>query len=217
MMQVFNRPDWRVIVGGSNRYLDPLTARLRHRIRRNHRVRRVERHADHVAIDGEPYDHAILACHSDEALAILADPTPLEREILSQFPYESNAAVLHTDESVLPRERRAWACWNYRLDAASETRAAVTYNMNLLQGLRSRRTFCVSLNEPGINPNSVLRRIQYRHPVFQPGRARAQQRHAELIGHNRTSYCGAYWGYGFHEDGVRSALAVCEWFGKRLV
>ncbi|MBM3737223.1 MAG: FAD-dependent oxidoreductase [Acidobacteria bacterium] len=214
MMQIFGRPDWRVVEGGSCQYLDPLTARFGSRIRLGTPVREVVRHPDHVLVNGERFDHLILACHADQALRLLHDPTPVEIELLRAFPYEENATVLHTDVSVLPRERRAWACWNYRLSPQAEKRASVTYNMNLLQGLTSKHTFCVSLNETGINPESVIRRITYHHPVFLPGRARAQHRHAELIAHHRTSYCGAYWGFGFHEDGVRSAVAVCKRLGE---
>ncbi len=220
MMQVFGRPDWRVVQGGSSRYVQPLTAGFQDRIRLRCAVRRAHRDAGGVTVvsDAGPerFDHLILACHADQALAIVGNPSPAEREILGHFPYERNDTVLHTDASVLPKNRRAWASWNYRLVEAAEVRAAVTYNMNILQGIRSRHIFCVSLNEPGINPKSVLRRITYHHPIFRPGRANAQRRHAELIGNDRISYCGASWGFGFHEDGVRSALAVCGQFGARL-
>ena len=148
--------------------------------------------------------------------ALGAGATAVEREILSHFPYQRNEAVLHTDTSALPQRRRAWACWNYHLAPDLERSAAVTYNMNLLQSLRSRHTFCVSLNETGIDPGKVLRRMTYHHPVFRPGRTAMQARQGELIGPNRSSFCGAYWGFGFHEDGVRSALAVARHFGKAL-
>jgi predicted NAD/FAD-binding protein len=152
----------------------------------------------------------IFACHGDQALRILGDAaTTQEREILSAFPYERNVAVLHTDVALLPRTRRAWASWNYRLCGNDSCPASVTYNMNILQGIRSRHTFCVTLNdESRIARQRVLRRFEYHHPVFTTRRQSAQSRHAELLMANRTSFCGAYWRNGFHEDGVVSALAV---------
>ena len=221
MMQITGRPPWRVIKGGSARYVEALVARSRAAFRMSSPVQLVKRSANEALVRHsagvESFDRVVFACHSDQALAILGGgATALEREILGHFPYQRNNAVLHTDTSVLPRRHKAWACWNYRLGADLHRSAAVTYNMNLLQSLRSRHTFCVSLNESGIDPNKVIRRLTYHHPVFRPGRQAMQARHAELIGPNRTSFCGAYWGFGFHEDGVRSALAVCRSFGKDL-
>jgi predicted NAD/FAD-binding protein len=171
--------------------------------------------------DKQSFDRVIFACHSDQALRILGQgATAVERELLSEFPYERNVAVLHTDESVLPRSRRPWASWNYRVTGSAESPATVTYNMNILQGLRSRHTFCVTLNDEGrVAPERVLRRIVYHHPRFTTSRAEVQKRHAELLTANRTSFCGAYWGNGFHEDGVNSALAVVNALrrGKELV
>jgi len=164
------------------------------------------------------FDHVIFACHSDQAIRILGDDaTPIEREVLGAFPYQRNVAVLHTDTSLLPRNRRAWASWNYRLRAATASaQASVTYNMNLLQAIRSRHTYCVTLNdEARIRPNSILGQFEYHHPVFDTRRARAQRRHPELINHNRTSFCGAYWGNGFHEDGVVSAMKVVDGIRKQ--
>lgn len=220
MMQIRDRPDWRVIAGGSAQYVRALDQTLRGEFRLKCPVESVTRGTGAVTVVSrgreEKFDHVILACHADQALELVGDATSTEREILGHFPYEANEAVLHTDTSVLPRSRRAWASWNYHLSAAAETRAAVTYDMNILQGIESKHVFCVSLNESGINPERVIRRIQYHHPVFKPGRSRAQKRHAELIQQNRTSYCGAYWGFGFHEDGVTSAVRVCESFGCQL-
>ncbi len=216
MLQTSGRPMWRVIRDGSYRYVEKLTAPFRDRIRLNTPVRSVERRAGHVRLTDKAgnearFDHVIFACHSDQALRLLADPQVAEIEILKSFPYEANEAVLHTDPRVLPRRRRAWASWNYRLQPGARDRATVTYNMNLLQGLPWKHVFNVTLNDAAaIDPARVVRKITYHHPVFTARRAEAQKRHGELIGANRTSYCGAYWGYGFHEDGVRSALAVCE-------
>jgi predicted NAD/FAD-binding protein len=228
LLSTRDRPQWRVINGGSQRYVEVLARPLADSVRMNSPVTRVERTAQGVQIrtrrGGEPecFDHLILACHSDQALAILGESaTQAEREVLSGFPYEKNLAVLHTDTRLLPRNRRAWACWNYHSPSegsASEqaAKATVTYNMNLLQGVVSPETFCVSLNcGDRIDPSRVIRSIIYHHPVFTAKRRENQRRHGELIGPNRTSYCGAYWGNGFHEDGVNSALAVCRYLDRK--
>ena len=164
-------------------------------------------------------DGVILACHSDQALRMLADASDAERAILGAIPYQRNETVLHTDESLLPANRRAWACWNYRLPARDEPGrpATVTYNMNLLQGLNSTATWCVTLNQTdAIDPARIVRRLVYHHPVFNTaGLAARRDRHL-IDGVRRTWYCGAYWGNGFHEDGVVSALAVAACFGEQL-
>lgn len=216
LLGVRGRPQWRVIQGGSREYVKPLIRPFESSIRLNCPVQKVERHASGVdlIVAGEKlaFDHVIFACHSDQALRILGnEATPLERELLGCFPYESNRAILHTDYSVLPRRRRAWASWNYRLARQESRKATVTYNMNILQGLSAKRTYCVTLNDSGgIREDTIIREIEYHHPVFTLDREKAQQRHHELIGPNHTSYCGAYWRNGFHEDGVVSALTVCE-------
>jgi predicted NAD/FAD-binding protein len=220
MLQVADRPEWRVITGGSHRYVERLVAPFRDRIRLCTPVRGIRRFAAGVDVSTdagtERFDHVILACHSDQALAMLADPTLTEREILGAIPYQPNDVALHTDTAVLPRTRRAWASWNYRMPRGEVSAATVTYNMNMLQGLRASRTFCVSLNQSDVVDERVHGRFVYAHPVFTLERERVIARHDELIATNRTSYCGAYWGYGFHEDGVRSALAVTAAFGKAL-
>ena len=214
MLRYAGRPVWRTIRGGSSRYIDPLTRPFRDRIRQRSAVHRVQRFADRVEVAvrnerAQVFDHVILACHADTALAMLADASPLEREVLGAFPYQVNEAILHTDASLLPRRRRAWASWNYLIPRDEPEHVAVTYNMNMLQNLASKNTFCVTLNhDVAIDPKRVLRRIRYDHPVYTTARAKAQRRHGEVIHANRTSFCGAYWGYGFHEDGVKSALAA---------
>jgi predicted NAD/FAD-binding protein len=218
LLDLRNRPTWKVIAGGSKRYVDRLLAPLRHRLRLNWPVGGIRRRDDGVEIrhplGTESFDEVILACHSDQALAMLEDPSPLESATLNAFPYSRNTAVLHTDESLLPRRRSAWASWNYHIRAGEEARPAVTYNMNILQHIESARTICVTLNEDdAVAPESILRTFRYSHPVFTTRRAAAQRRRQELIRNRRTSYCGAYWGNGFHEDGVVSALAVCEAYG----
>jgi predicted NAD/FAD-binding protein len=227
LLSTRNRPQWRVINGGSQRYVEVLARPLSDSIRLKSPVVSVERTAEHVKIrthrgsSPEIFDHVIFACHSDQALLILnGSATPVEREVLSRFPYEKNLAVLHTDTKLLPRNRRAWACWNYHIPASeapeATAKATVTYNMNLLQGVVSPQTFCVSLNcGDRIDPRRVIRSIVYHHPVFTADRRENQRRHGELIGPNRTSFCGAYWGNGFHEDGVNSALAVCRYLDRK--
>jgi predicted NAD/FAD-binding protein len=160
------------------------------------------------------FDEVILACHSDQALDILvADATRSEREVLSAIPYQPNTAVLHTDTSLLPRRRSAWASWNYHIPAGQQNSATLTYNMNILQHIQSRHTYCVTLNEESlIDPQQVIARFRYSHPIFTVDRQAAQKRHRELIRQDRVSLCGAYWGNGFHEDGVCSALAVTDAF-----
>ena len=216
LLSVNDRPQWKVISGGSREYIPSLTKSYRDRIRLESPVQNVQRYADHVTVhskDGaENYDHVVFATHSDQALRILGgQATQAEQEILSAFPYEENVAVLHTDQSLMPRSRRAWACWNYHIDKNDSEKATVTYNMNILQSVKSERDFLVTLNCPEkVDPQTVIQKITYHHPIFSAGRRSFQNRHSELIGPNRTSFCGAYWGNGFHEDGVASALAVCE-------
>jgi uncharacterized protein len=221
LLQIRDRPVWRVIRGGSHRYVRKLTAGLGRRLRLNSPVQSVTRTTAGVIVRqrggiDHHFDEIILACHSDQALRLLgADATSTEREILSAIPYEPNEAILHTDESVLPRARRAWASWNYHLPAGETDRATVTYNMNMLQHLDSRHVYCVTLNSAReIDERKVIGRYHYSHPLFSLGRRAAQQRHGELIRSRRTSFCGAYWGNGFHEDGVNSALAVCRRFER---
>lgn len=222
LLSISNRPTWHVIDGGSRSYVERITSQLDGCIRLSTPVKKVTRHTEHVELctrtgPSQKFDHVVFACHSDQALRMLADPMPIERELLSAFPYERNEAVLHTDTSVMPRRRRAWASWNYHLDSQSTPKATVTYDMNILQHIQSKHEFLVTLNESErISPSKVLRRFVYHHPVFTVDRKAAQERHAELIDHHRTSFCGAYWGNGFHEDGVNSALAVCRAFGKEL-
>ncbi len=216
LLSVTKRPIWRVIQNGSRTYVDALTRPFRDRIVLNCPVQSVRRSSEGVEVNSkargrERFDHVVFACHSDQALKLLADPTAKETELLGAFPYEANVAVLHTDTTVLPRRRRAWAAWNYHVQSTESDKATVTYNMNILQGLRSKHVFCVTLNgEDRINPERIIQRIAYQHPIYTTRRAAAQRRHHQLIDANHTSFCGAYWGNGFHEDGVNSALAVCN-------
>ncbi|WP_254511506.1 NAD(P)/FAD-dependent oxidoreductase [Anatilimnocola floriformis] len=217
LLTLSDPPVWRVVRGGSHTYVRAIQRALPTPIKVNTPVRAIVREAAGVCLhfdDGrsEVFDHVIAGCHADQSLRLLGErATPRERQILGAFTYESNTAVLHTDTSLLPRLRRAWASWNYYVPAESAAHATVTYHMNRLQGLKTPEEYCVSLNqEARIDPRKVLRSISYRHPIFSLATKPAQQRHQEVIDHEGVSYCGAYWGNGFHEDGVNSALAVCQ-------
>ncbi|MFL1517273.1 FAD-dependent oxidoreductase [Pseudomonas prosekii] len=221
LLSVNDRPQWCVIEGGSSAYIAPLTASFKERIRLNCPVTRVERDLDgvviHSAAGSERFDKVIFACHSDQALKLLAEPSSAEQSILGALPYADNEVVLHTDIGLLPKRKLAWASWNYRLNGAGNTHAAVTYDMNILQGLQSDTTFCVSLNQSaGIDPSKVLAKFTYAHPQYSLKAVAAQQRWEELDGAQHTYYCGAYWANGFHEDGVVSALRVARSLGEVL-
>ena len=215
MYSLRNRPRWRTVAGGSRSYVEAIAAPWRERVRLGAPVRRIERHPDRVRVEAdgcesEEFDRVVIAAHSDQALAMLADPSQAEREVLGAIPYQANEAVLHTDASLLPRRRAAWSSWNFHLGDEPAKRSTVTYWMNNLQRLRSARQYLVTLNRAeAIDPAKVLRRFHYDHPVYTAAGVAAQARHAEISGARRTHYCGAYWGWGFHEDGVVSALRAC--------
>lgn len=221
MLTVDDRPTWRVVQGGSRAYAEALIAPIRDRIRVNSAVAGIRRRANGVEIDvrdrnPETFDHVVIATHSDQALALLADPTAAEREILGAIPYQRNVAVLHTDASVMPKRRLAWAAWNYHLGVEGGG-VAVTYWMNELQSIAGATQWFVTLNDvDGIDPAKVVRRLVYHHPVYRREGVAAQRRRDEIDGVARTSYCGAYWSHGFHEDGVKSALHVAARFGRSL-
>jgi predicted NAD/FAD-binding protein len=215
MYSLRDRPKWRTVTGGSRSYVEAISAPWRDRVRLAAPVRRVERLQDRVRIEAEgceieDFDQVVLATHSDQALALLADPSEPEREILGAIPYQRNEAVLHTDTSLLPRRRTAWSSWNFHLSDDTSRGSTVTYWMNNLQRLRARRQYLVTLNRGGeIDPEKTIRRFHYDHPVYTAEGVAAQARHGEISGVRRTHYCGAYWGWGFHEDGVVSALRAC--------
>ena len=221
LLSVNNRPQWRVIKGGSRSYIEPLSAGFREGIRLNCPVGRVERDDEGIVLYSgagrERFDKVVFACHSDQALGLLVQPSAAEHEILGALRYANNDVVLHTDTRLLPRRRLAWASWNYRLGGPADQAAAVTYNMNILQGIDSDTTFCVSLNQTAnIEPARVLARFSYAHPQYSLAGLAAQGRWRELLGAQHTYYCGAYWANGFHEDGVVSALRVAAAFGEAL-
>lgn len=225
LLEASGRIPWRVIAGGSDSYLAPLTAPFRDRIRTGCPVRTITRDPDGVEVvagrvgdvGAERFDRVVLAVHSDQARALLSDATDAERAILGSVDYQRNEVLLHTDPNVMPRNRRAWASWNYRVPRGSQSTVSVTYHMNRLQGLESEVDFFVSLNAGAqVDEARVIDRFVYHHPVFDTRALRAQRHHAEIDGRNRTHFCGAWWSWGFHEDGVRSALAVCEKLGASL-
>jgi predicted NAD/FAD-binding protein len=219
LLNIRGRPAWRTIDGGSVRYVQRIRERLdiRGKVRTSTPVvalRRADEGVDVLtATDTSRFDHAILACHSDEALAILSDPTKAESEVLSAIRYQPNDVTLHWDTSLMPRRKRAWAAWNYRRAPGDGDVATLTYDVSTLQSLTAPRTFLVSLNSHhAIDPAKILARFTYAHPVLDRATVRAQQLRHTLTG-NHTSFCGAYFGYGFHEDGVRSALEICDALG----
>lgn len=221
LLSVSQRPQWRVIEGGSRSYVAPLCQPFAERIRLNCKVRRVSRDEGGVtlisAAGPERFDTVVFACHSDQALKLLETPSLQERAVLGAIHYAENDVVLHTDSRLLPRRRRAWASWNYRLGGSDQAPAAVTYNMNILQGIQAAETFCVSLNQTAlVDPAKIIARFQYAHPQYSLAASAAQADQAQLQGQQLTYYCGAYWGNGFHEDGVVSALKVAEHFGETL-
>jgi predicted NAD/FAD-binding protein len=223
MLGFRDRPRWSTVTGGSARYVDALCAPFSDRIRLRTPVRSITRGADHVEIlaagsEAERYDQVIIAAHSDQALAMLGDPSERERELLGAISYQPNEAVLHTDASLLPRRRAARSAWNFHLLEEPKPVSTVTYYMNHLQRLRADRHFCVTLNRTeAIDPQKIIRSISYSHPVYTPTALAAQARHGAISGlGGRTHYCGAYWGSGFHEDGVVSAMRACEPFGASL-
>ena len=221
LLSIDDRPQWCVIEGGSSSYIEPLTRSFGERIRLNCPVHLVDRNVEgvviHSAAGTEAFDKVVFACHSDQALALLGAPSEAEQQILGALPYADNDVVLHTDTRLLPDRRLAWASWNYRLTGNAQPQAAVTYDMNILQGIDSATTFCVSLNQtPMINPLKILARYTYAHPQYSLAAVAAQARWEELNGVQHTHYCGAYWANGFHEDGVVSALRVAQAFGERL-
>ena len=219
MLSVNNRPQWRTIVGGSARYVEALTEPFKYKIRLNTPIASVCRLENSVLLkpqcgEEQTFDYVFFACHSDQALSMLgSNASAQEREILGAIPYQENIIYLHHDHSLLPKRKLAWAAWNYHVTSLASGKVQVTYNMNILQNLKSPEPILVTLNHTDlINPAKVIKRLKYTHPVYTIAGAAAQTRHAEISGHNRTGFAGAYWRNGFHEDGVASALAALQHF-----
>jgi predicted NAD/FAD-binding protein len=219
LVSLKNRPQWRVVAGGSNSYVKAMQSKIGE-IKLSTPVNRIERAAEHVLVEAKgeerQFDAVVIAVHSDQALDLLEDPSRQELEVLSPMRYSSNIATLHTDSSLLPKRKLAWASWNYHA-AKQKEKATLTYNMNILSHIESNSDVLVTLNDAGeIDPGKILKTVHYEHPIFNHEMMLSQNRHAEISGVNRTHYCGAYWHYGFHEDGVVSALNVCKGFGVSL-
>ncbi len=222
LLQVRGRPVWKTIPGGARRYVEALVDPLGDRVHLDAPIEKVKAEEDMVWLKPAhgpqvAFDHVVLATHADQTLRMIEDPTVAEQDVLAAFPYQENECVLHTDSGLLPRRRRAWASWNYHISADDRQPVALTYDVNRLQGLGAPQPVCVTLNDGGkIRKEHILQKITYHHPVFTPGAIGAQRRHDEINGKRRLFFCGAYWGYGFHEDGVNSALTVCKHFGIGL-
>jgi len=220
MLQSFNRPVWRVIKDGSRTYVDSIIQCLGKRLHLNTPVKKVSRTKQGVTLDLPDgtiamFDEVILACHADQSLKLIDQPLAEEKSILKAFPYELNLVSLHSDDSLLPIRKSARASWNAYLSPTQTDKATVTYDMNILQGLKSSKPYCVSLNqEKSIEKSLHHGDFEFAHPTYHKGRKVAQERHREFIRNQGISLCGAYWGYGFHEDGLSSGLRVCEAFGE---
>ena len=223
MLEIINRPKWWVIKDGSSAYIKKIIKGFESKINLSSPIKTVSRLDNGIEIETANskksliFDAVIFATHSDQALAMLADPTEKEKDILSSIPYQKNEVLLHTDSSVLPKRKLAWASWNYQLDSNPESPVVLTYNMNILQSLECDETFCVTLNDhQSVDKSKVLKKIIYHHPLFTVKGIEAQKRKLEISGVNNTYYCGAYWHNGFHEDGVASAIEVCKNFGEQI-
>ncbi|MDA7747229.1 FAD-dependent oxidoreductase, partial [Psychromonas sp.] len=218
LLNIADRPQWYVIPKGSRSYLAPLCEPFKKRIHLSTKLHSIKRLDGKVTLTFEDqsdqiFDEVVIASHSDQALELLSDATIKERAVLSAMPYSENSVVLHTDISLLPARKAAWASWNYQLSADRTKAASVTYNMNILQGLTAEHTFCVTLNQKeAIAPEKILREFTYHHPIFSSESIKAQKQRDLICGLNHTHFAGAYWHNGFHEDGVRSAVEVAERF-----
>ena len=219
LLQVTGQPDWRTVVGGSHSYIGPLTRPLGEGVHLGHGVQRIHRSADEVEVvldDGSRhrFDHVVIAAHADQALRMLAELSNDEAELLGRWSYSINDTWLHTDTTLMPRRRAAWASWNYLMADASRHKASLTYHLNRLQRLDEDREYLVSLNpETDPSPESVIRRMSYTHPIFTSASVETQSELPRINGLNRTHFCGAYFGNGFHEDGLASAVAVADDLG----
>jgi predicted NAD/FAD-binding protein len=213
LLDLVNRPQWFTIKGGSSSYIAPLTAGFQQSIHLNHRVTGIRRTEQSVEIEvnnhQEQFDEVVLACHGDQALSLLTNPSSAEQEVLGKFEFTDNNVILHTDTSLMPRSSQAWASWNYRISEGSSIKPTLTYNMNILQRLKTKHTYLVSLNTD-VRPEHVLGTYSYDHPAYTLKTLEAQNQWPLISGQNRLHFCGAYWFNGFHEDGVNSALRVCN-------
>lgn len=222
LLSLGDRPQWQVLSGGSSSYLEPLTRGFSDRISLNSQISRVVRTSLGAILefqDGskQTFDHVVFACHSDQALALLGDASQPEKDILGAIQYSYNQVTLHNDVSLLPQNKRTWSSWNYRLSEGINQLPILTYNMNILQNIQSETPFLVTLNaDHVINPANIFQQFQYAHPQFSIEGFAAQKRWHDISGVRNTSYCGAYWRNGFHEDGCASGLRVAHHIGASL-
>ena len=219
LLSLTSQPSWKTVAGGSHTYIPSIIAQVSGEIHVGTAIQAVRRHEASVTIDfrdrpAMTFDDVVFACHGDQVLPLLADPSDREREVFSRFTTTSNVAWLHTDASVLPDRARARASWNYLLAADSGAPPMLTYDLNRLQGLTTSEQYCVTLNPDGqVDERQVLRRFVYRHPLYTREAVGAQRQWGTVSGVNRTHFCGAYWFYGFHEDGLSSAIRVASALG----
>ena len=221
LLQITNRPQWWVIKNGSKQYVKELIKSFKDNIKLNARIESIKRlnNKIYINVNGieEIFDKVIIGTHSDQALQLLEKPTNEEKNILNKIKYQKNIALIHTDDTILPKRKLAWSSWNYLINENKNDLVTLTYNMNILQRLKSDTTYCVTINNTeDLNKSKVIKKITYHHPLFTVNSVKAQTDKDNICGKNNTYYCGAYWGYGFHEDGVRSALDVCKKFGLEL-
>jgi predicted NAD/FAD-binding protein len=219
MLNINDRPQWLTITGGSINYVKKLISPFEKKIKLNSQIKSVERKNDHVAIQfhdrTERFDWVFFACHSDEALKLIKSPTQDEKNVLKAIPYKDNEVILHFDERFMPRRKLAWAAWNYHVAEDSSSPVSLTYNMNILQNLKTNVPVLVSLNpQEKIDKHKIIKKLSYAHPQYSLKSIEAQSKHHLISGVNRTSFAGAYWGNGFHEDGVKSAIDAIEQFNK---
>lgn len=221
LLKIADRPQWWVVKNGSNQYVKEIIKPFINHIYLNSKIDTISRKDGKVYIGIKDkikqYDSVVISTHSNQALNLLSDPTNDEKNILGNIKYQKNTALIHTDISILPKRKLAWSSWNYLINQDSEQLVTLTYNMNILQNLKSDKTYCVTINNTKkLNPDKIIKEIIYHHPLFTESSVKAQKQKAIICGSNNTYYTGAYWGYGFHEDGVNSALDVCNKFGIKL-
>ena len=218
LLKVINRPQWWVIKNGSKQYVKKIIKPFENNIVLNCKINSISRSNEKVTIKFDKsekiFDAVVIATHSDQALELLSDSTDAENQILGSIKYQKNSAIIHTDKSILPKRKIAWSSWNYLLNENRDNLVTLTYNMNILQTLKSKKVYCVTLNNTtSIDESKIIKKIIYHHPLFDLESVKAQNQKNKICGSNNTYFCGAYWGYGFHEDGVNSALDVCKKFG----
>ena len=221
MLNINDRPQWLTITGGSESYVKKLCEPFINSIKLNSNIRFIERMENKVIIHhnqgSENFDYLFMACHSNEALKLIKDTSYVEKELLGSIPYADNDVYLHTDASIMPKHKLSWAAWNYNIDNKNHEPISLTYNMNILQNIKSESPLLVTLNpKSNIDPKKIIKKLNYSHPTFTIDGINAQKKHHLISGVNRTFYAGAYWGNGFHEDGVKSAYDAVNQLNKLI-